>query len=287
MQQSYYSKTTSILNILKATRVTSRRSHMERKVKVNNLDVNIVECGAGPKSVLLMPGVMGSIWTDFAPQIKQLPGLLPNHTIIACDPPGCGKSMPLDRKWTINAVQEDGQFAMDLMLTLERPKFSILGWSAGGNAAIVAASRYQNNIEKLVIWGTGAYVTPEEVKLFEGMRDVGKWPVPMREPMETVYGAERFHRMWNGFIDAVQLLYSERNGDMCKSEVDMVKAPTFILHGKKDFMKDPVHVPYLREHIKNTRYHEFPEGKHNIHLRYPDEFNRLVADFLLDQSEKS
>lgn len=29
-----------------------------------------------------------------------------------------------------------------------------------------------------------------------------------------------------------------------------------------------------------SRLHLMPEGKHNLHLRFADEFNRLVEDFL-------
>lgn len=33
---------------------------------------------------------------------------------------------------------------------------------------------------------------------------------------------------------------------------------------------------------KKSRLHLMPEGKHNLHLRYADEFNKLVEDFLED-----
>lgn len=29
-----------------------------------------------------------------------------------------------------------------------------------------------------------------------------------------------------------------------------------------------------------NRYYEFPNGKHNIHLRYADEFNEVVSKFI-------
>lgn len=65
----------------------ARSLHTERKVQIQGTgDLHIVECGSGSRSLLLMPGALGSAWTDFRPQIEQLPKLLPDHTIIAWDP---------------------------------------------------------------------------------------------------------------------------------------------------------------------------------------------------------
>ncbi|XP_013102478.1 valacyclovir hydrolase isoform X4 [Stomoxys calcitrans] len=262
-------------------------SLVERKVNVNNISLNIVEGGSGSKSVLLMPGLMGSIWSDFKHQVQQLPELLPNHKIIAWDPPGYGKSTPPQRNWHVNSLHEDAELAVDLMRNLGRPKFSMVAWSSGAMTAIIAASRHQQNVDKIVMWGGSAYLTQREIKSYKQSRDVSKWPVHMLEPMERIYGADKFPQLWSEFVDAICALDSERGGDFCKDDLKNVTAPIFLLHGKRDFVKDPEHVHYFKQRLNVKRYHEFPEGKHNIHLRYPDEFNRLVADFLLDQSEKS
>lgn len=233
--------------------IGKRFAHNEHKVRVNDLDINIVESGTGDKSVLLMPGALGSSWTDFKPQIEQLPKLLPNHTIIAWDPPGYGKSVPPKRQWGLDFFQNDARCAMDLMKTLKRPTFSIVGWSDGGITGLIAAGRYTDNVEKLIIWGAGAYLIPEEVKAFQNIRDVSKWSARMREPMEKVYGVERFAELWAEWVDAASAFYTKRNGDFCKQEVEQIKAPTFILHGKKDPMVAGEHIPYLREHIKGAK----------------------------------
>ncbi|XP_061395652.1 valacyclovir hydrolase-like [Musca vetustissima] len=263
-------------------RIKNKRSlHVERKVKVKDTDINIVECGQGTKTVLLMPGIMGSIWTDFSPQIRELPKLLPNHTIIAWDPPGYGKSVPPTREWRTDSLQIDAEYAVDLMKSLNKSTFSIIGWSAGGTTGLIAANRYPEMVEKLVIWGSGAYMSRSELQLYDGMRDVSKWPAKMRNPMEEIYGVERFSKLWNDLVDT---LFKLPNGDVCTNELNAIEAPTLILHGRKDPMKPFEHVAYLREHLKNTRYYEFPDGKHNIHIAYANTFNRLVSEFLLDTS---
>lgn len=262
----------------------TRFNHTERKVQVQGAgDLHIVECGSGSRSLLLMPGALGSAWTDFKPQIEQLPKLLPDHTIIAWDPPGYGKSVPPQRKFGLEFFREDADAAVKLMRALDRPKFSILGWSDGGITALIVAGRHADAVEKLAIWGAGAYLNEAEVKSLQAIRDVAKWSPRMREPMEKVYGVDRFSQLWAEWVDSACEFYHKRDGDFCRSEVEQVKAPTFILHGKKDPMIAAEHVPWLRERLPQARYYEFPEGKHNIHLRYADEFNRLIAEFFKEK----
>uniref|UniRef100_D3TLG8 Putative hydrolase n=1 Tax=Glossina morsitans morsitans TaxID=37546 RepID=D3TLG8_GLOMM len=263
--------------------VTKRYKHIEHKVKVNEFDINIVESGKGENSVLLMPGAVGSSWTDFKPQIEQLPELLPNYTVIAWDPPGYGKSIPPKRNFDLDFFQNDARQAVQLMKTLNRPKFSILGWSDGGVTALIIAGRYPENVDKLVIWGANAYVSDEDVNILKGVRDVKKWSARMREPMEKVYGAERFAEIWNEWVDAILNIHEKRKGDLCTKEIREIRARTFILHGKKDPMLAKEHVPYLKQHLQGFKYHEFPDGKHNIHLRYAEEYNKLIANFLLEK----
>ncbi|EDV54140.1 valacyclovir hydrolase [Drosophila erecta] len=266
---------------LVATRsaITWRLVHTERKVRVNGSDLNIVESGSGERSLLLMPGALGSAWTDFRPQIEQLPKLLPGHTIIAWDPPGYGKSVPPQRKFGLEFFREDAQAAVDLMRALDRPRFSILGWSDGGITALIIAGRHEKAVDRLAIWGAGAYLNADEVKALKNIRDVAKWSARMREPMEKVYGVERFPQLWAEWVDAACAFYDQRDGDFCRAEVEQIKIPTFILHGKKDPMIAAEHIPWLRERLPHANYYEFPEGKHNIHLRYAEEFNKLVAEF--------
>lgn len=252
MFPQYFQKALS-LRIYSRCISSKRFTHYEHKVTVKKVGINIVEVGKGEKSVLLLPGALGSSWTDFKPQIEQLPIMLPNHTIIAWDPPGYGKSIPPKRQWGLDFFQRDALYAVNLMKTLGRHQFSILGWSDGGITGLIAAGQYNENVEKLIIWGAGAYLNLDEVKALENIRDVNKWSERMRQPMEKIYGKIRFAELWSEWVDAVVLFYKNCNGDFCKKELENIKAPTFILHGKKDPMIAPEHIPYLLKHIKKVK----------------------------------
>ncbi|KAG4067900.1 hypothetical protein HA402_010586 [Bradysia odoriphaga] len=255
---------------------------IEKNAVVRGSKLHYIKAGEenGRNAVLLMPGALGSGITDFKPQINDLPKLLPNYTVIAWDPPGYGQSIPPIRQFTKDFFTKDADYAVELMKTIGYDAFSILGWSDGGITGMVLAAKYPPVVEKLVIWGSNAYIIEKETKIYESIRDVSNWSPRMREPMEKMYGAENFARLWSDWVDIFLKLYREDNGEICSRSLHKILCPTFILHGLKDPMIAEEHTDHLRKNIAITEYFEFKDGKHNIHLRYADEFNKQVAAFL-------
>ena len=56
------------------------------------------------------------------------------------------------------------------------------------------------------------------------------------------------------------------------------------LHGAKDPLVPNFHADVLHTGIAGSRLHFFPEGKHNIHQAYAQEFNRMLVEFLTHNS---
>lgn len=50
--------------------------------------------------------------------------------------------------------------------------FSLLGWSDGGITALIAAALNPALIRKLVVWGANAYVSEQDVKIYNGEREL-------------------------------------------------------------------------------------------------------------------
>lgn len=145
--------------------------HQEKQIQLNcnniSYNINYVRSGHGDKAVILLPGALGSAHTDFQPQIEHLPQLLPNHTIIAWDPPGYGKSRPPKRTFPLDFFHRDAAVANELMKSLNFQQYSALGWSDGGITGLIMAAQFNESIEKLVIWGSNAYIAPKEVQIYE------------------------------------------------------------------------------------------------------------------------
>lgn len=248
------------------------------KQHINGVDLFYEQTGRGKHAVLLLPGALGSIKTDFGPQLKSLSK--ERFTVVGWDPRGNGKSRPPQREYPPDFYERDAEDAVGLMKALGFSKFSLLGWSDGGISALIAAATYPNLIHKLVVWGANAFITQHDLDLYNAVRDVSKWSAKMRKPLEDVYGAELFSKMWEAWIDGVAPFLKRPEGSVCIESLPLIKCPTFIIHGEKDPMVPTLHAQFIYKHIKGSRLYLMPEGKHNLHLRYADEFNKMVEDFL-------
>ncbi|XP_071552999.1 valacyclovir hydrolase [Panulirus ornatus] len=249
-----------------------------KEVLVEGISLNYEVAGEGDKVALCLPGALGTIQSDFGPQMKALPER--NLTLVCWDPPGYGKSRPPSRKYPLDFLRCDATLAATMMKNLGYDKYSLLGWSDGGISAMMIAAANARHVDKMVIWGANAYVTEQDVKIYEGLRDLDKWSEKMRAPLEATYGKEYFKTAWEGWVDGYADMYYKNDGDICKGDLAKIVCPTLIIHGAKDPLISMEHCYYLKENIKGSQLIIMENGKHNLHLRYQDEFNNMVSDFL-------
>ncbi|KAI1889216.1 hypothetical protein AGOR_G00176830 [Albula goreensis] len=233
------------------------------KQNVNGVDLYYQQTGTGQHAVLLLPGALGSGQTDFGPQLESL-----------------DKQRFSVRDFPLDFFDRDAKDAVDLMLALKFKRFSLLGWSDGGITALIAAARNPSLINKLVVWGSNAYVSEQDVKIYNSIRDVSVWSARMRKPMEDMYGAQDFAKLWEAWVDGISQFTQRPDGSICCELLPLISCPTLIVHGEKDPMVPHFHPQYLLENIRGSRLHLMPEGKHNLHLRFAKEFNQLVEEFL-------
>ncbi|XP_075682801.1 serine hydrolase BPHL isoform X2 [Rhinoderma darwinii] len=275
------------------------------RMEVNGANLHYQRTGCGDHVLLLLPGALGSSQTDFGPQLKFLNKDI--FTIIGWDPRGYGLSIPPARDYPADFFSRDAKDAVDLMQAMNFKRFSLLGWSDGGITALIAAGSYPSLINKLVVWGANAYVTEEDLDLYNAVKDVTNWSPKMRKPLEDLYGKEYFANTFSAWVEAMThfsrksdgteiptydvtlgttagVLYcsrtAQKSGNICRHLLPHIRCPTLIIHGMKDPMVPSFHAWFLHQQVKNSRLKLMRDGKHNLHLRFTEEFNRLVEDFL-------
>mmetsp|Transcript_55809 Transcript_55809/g.124652 ORF Transcript_55809/g.124652 Transcript_55809/m.124652 type:complete len:294 (+) Transcript_55809:43-924(+) len=228
--------------------------------------------------IICLPGAMGTAETDFASQLEVLSQ---RHTVVAFDPRGYGKSRPPNRRYPSDFYHLDASDAAGIMDCLGITSYNVLGWSDGAISATILAAHRPEAVSKLAVFGIQGFITKEDVDAYEGLRDVEKaWSKRMLDTHRPVYGDD-LQPMWDSFCDAMKMMY-EAGGDMCQKEAKQIKCPTFILHGAKDPLVPQHHPEWFHETIKGSKLHVFPEGKHNIHQKFADEFNKLLLDFMAE-----
>ncbi|MBZ3869777.1 Valacyclovir hydrolase [Sciurus carolinensis] len=222
--------------------------------------------------------MLGSGQTDFALQLKNLSKKL--LTVVAWDPQGYGHSRLPDRDFPVDFFERDAKDAVDLMKMLKFKKFSLLGWNEGGITELFAAVKYPSYINKMVIWGAKAYVTKEDKRIYRGIWDVSKWSEKTRKPLEALYGYDYLAKTCEKWVDGIGQFKHLPNGNICRHLLPLVQCPTLIVHGEKDILVARFHADFIHEHVKGSRLHLMPDGKHNLHLRFANEFNKFTENFL-------
>lgn len=222
-----------------------------RKIEVNNVALHCDITGTGSHTVLLLPGALGCSQTDFKMQLEHFNKEL--FTLVAWDPRGYGKSIPPARDWPEHFFRRDANDAVALMENLGVKKYSLLGFSDGGITSLIMAAGWPDRVNSLVTWGANAFVTQEDVELYEKIRNIDNWSEAMRKPYMEVYGEEYFRIQFSLWVDAISSFINRFNGDICRDDAKAVSCPTLILHGSEDPLVPRFHPEFLLRNIKNSR----------------------------------
>jgi valacyclovir hydrolase len=243
--------------------------------QVRGVNLYYEDRGQG-QPLLLIAGALGTGQSDFGPQLEALPdeGL----RVIVPDPRGYGKSRPPAREFPLDFYEQDAQDCATLMDAIGCKSYAVGGWSDGAIIGLLLTLNRPQQVSKLVIWGGNAYLAPEDIEGYERTRFLSSWSPRMVETFRSIYGDE-LQDLWARWCDAQQALY-QAGGELCRQRLPLIRCPTLILHGGKDPLVPNFHADVLHQGITGSQLHTFPEGKHNIHQAYAQEFNRMVVEFL-------
>ncbi|WP_026527721.1 alpha/beta fold hydrolase [Butyrivibrio sp. VCD2006] len=185
------------------------------------------------------------------------------YHVYAIDTRGHGKTPRGEKPFTIR------QFADDLLCFMDEQQIErahLLGFSDGGNIAMVFAIQHPDKVNRLIL--NGANLNPSGVK-----RSV-------QLPIEIGY---RFAKLFANKSDSARL-NAEMLGLMVNdpnvepAELSKIEAKTLVIAGTKDLIKED-HTRLIASAIPNSEL-VFLNGDHFIANKNPEEFNRAVLDFL-------
>lgn len=185
------------------------------------------------------------------------------YHVYAPDTRGHGKTPRGDAPFTIR------QFADDLLGFLDAhqiAKAHLLGFSDGGNIAMLFAMRHPDRVKRLIL--NGANLNPSGVKRF------------VQIPIELGY---RIARLFSGKSDSARL-HAEMLGlmvnepDVKPEELSGIQAKTLVIAGTNDMITE-AHTRLIAASIPDSRL-VLIQGSHFIAHEKPEAFNRAVLDFL-------
>ena len=185
------------------------------------------------------------------------------YHVYAIDTRGHGKTPRGDMPFTIR------QFADDLLGFMNKrqiEKAHMLGFSDGGNIAMVFAIHYPDRVNRLIL--NGANLNANGVKRSTQI------------PIEIGY---RIARKFSGKSDSARLnaemlglMVNEPN--VTPRELAKIQARTLVIAGTKDMIREE-HTRVIAANIPDANL-VLIKGNHFIASKRPKEFNRAVLEFL-------
>ena len=185
------------------------------------------------------------------------------YHVYAIDTRGHGKTPRGDRPFTIR------QFADDLLSFMDGHHIQqahLLGFSDGGNIAMVFAIQHPDRVDRLIL--NGANLNPEGVRRSTQI------------PIETGYRIAKLfsRRSDSARFHAEMLGLMTNDPNVTPEELKTVQARTLVIAGTKDMIRES-HTRLIAECIPDSQL-VFIDGGHFIANKKADEFNRAVLDFL-------
>lgn len=193
----------------------------------------------------------------------QIEPFAQHFRVIAIDTRGHGQTPRGDAPFTIR------QFAEDLLVFMNEhgiAKAHILGFSDGGNIAMVFALAHPERVEKLIL--NGANLDASGVKR------------KIQIPIEIGYRIARLFakRSSKARLNAEMLGLMVNDPNVTPDELSQIQSPTLVIAGNNDMIKDS-HTRLIAKSIPNSELAIIP-GSHFVANKNPQAFNETVLCFL-------
>ena len=223
-----------------------------------DVDLHYREQGTGEPLILLHGnGEDGSYFE------RQMDAFASRFRVIALDTRGHGRSPRGEAPFTIR------QFADDLLAFMDGQgieRAHLLGFSDGGNIALVFALAHPERVGKLVLNGAnldGSGVKPS-----------------VQLPIVAGYGAASLFARWSvrAHRKAEMLSLMVNDPNIAPEELAELRVPTLVVAGARDMIKKE-HTRLIASSIPGARL-AVVEGDHFVAAGNPEEFNKVVRRFL-------
>lgn len=223
-----------------------------------DIQLHFVEKGAGEPLILLHGN--GEDGTYFVHQIEYFSD---RYRVIAVDTRGHGRSPRGDAPFTIR------QFADDLLQFMDAQgigRAHILGFSDGGNIALVFALRHPDRVNRLIL--NGANLNARGVKMRVQL------PIEIGYRIARIFAARSPEARRNA--ELLGLMVNDPN--VPPEALEQLHVPTLVIAGTRDMIRTR-HTRLIADRLPDAHLVLIP-GDHFIANRQSAAFNRAVERFL-------
>lgn len=228
---------------------------------VNNHRIYYEMVGTG-RPLVLLHGGGNTIHGSFEKQIAEL---AKTHTIIAPEQIGHGHTPDVDGPLTYGAMADD---TAALLEQLEVRDADVVGWSDGGNIALILAVRHPDLVRRVVV--SGANFSPEGLPAEDRAHMLDEEEHP---PASAKAFDRKLTHMW---------LTSPSPDELSPAVLSRMQNPVLVMAGDHDaILLD--HTTALYRALPNARLCILPGTNHGTFVQRPEWVNAIVLSFFAEK----
>jgi pimeloyl-ACP methyl ester carboxylesterase len=238
----------------------------------------IEDVGVGDP-VVLLHGAMGTARDDLGGLIDFLAD---HFRVLAPDLRGYGRSMPKPRAFEADFYIQDALDVGALLDVLDLPPAHVLGYSDGGEVALLVAVRRPDRVRSVIAWGVAGALGREILPIAAEYDSPEAWAslrAVWRADIMARHGDENFEPMAIGWARAVRAMVAE-GGDISLGQAHEISCPVLLINGASDAGNPPYMVRQLGERIPWCSLEIWQGLGHPVHQEVPRRFHERVLAFL-------
>ena len=245
-----------------------------RVTDLGDFRIHSLEFGDGGQEVVLLHGLSGSaLWWH-----RNVPALAARYRVLLPELVGFGKTPAAER---LPSIGETAVLLDRWMEALGLGTVHLVGHSMGGQISIHLAARHPARIDRLVLVDAAGIPRPRTtrnlLRFALELTPLWRWGDPLFLP--TIV-----RDTWSAGGRTVSGALRNIVRDDVRPLLPRIEAPTLIVWGERDSLVPLVDARTFRDAIPRSELAVLRGAAHNPMVDRPDEFNRLVADFLRGES---
>lgn len=229
--------------------------------------------------VLLLPGWAGSI-VEFDRLRHELSA---GFRVIAADLPGSGRSLPQPRDYAPTFYAEDARTFLALLDDLGAPSAHLVGFSDGGEVALLMAGLEPRRALSLVAWGVAGQVTAPAAGQLDGIENAIDAPIESLKDLAAylveAYGVDNARSMARSWGAALRAIV-DSGGDISLSRAGDIRCAALLLTGSDDPVCPPELAAGLVAAMPRGTFREVAGAGHDVHRSHGPWLAATIAEWI-------
>jgi valacyclovir hydrolase len=231
------------------------------------------DAGQG-EALILLHGLLGNAQVHFSQVIDWLKG---DYRLIGPTARGYGQSLPRPRDFPLNFYHQDADDVLAFMDALKLGQAHLLGYSDGGESALVAAGKQPERFKSVAVIGAVGNFDPAIRPRIQRMFPAD-WISAEERARNGIENPDAFILPW---INAMKHII-DSGGDISLSLAHRITCPLLIMLGETDSLNPPTYARKFLERTPNGQLAMFAGG-HGVHEEQWPRFQAVYGAFLRGQ----